>query len=480
MKTHLPRCSPESQGISSLRILDFVDKVEKSGSEFHGFMLVRHGKVVAESWWTPYSAEQPHLLYSFSKSFTSTAAGFAIDEGLFALDDKVISFFPDDLPGQVSSNLSAMKVRHLLSMSTGHEEEPSRFSEDWVRAFLEKPVTKEPGSHFLYNSMATYMISAIIQKVSGQRLTDFLEPRLFQPLEIVKLHSECGPRGIDIGGWGMSARTEDMAKLAQLYLQRGVWNGERLLSERWIDAATSKQVSNGDNPENDWCQGYGFQFWRSRYNCYRGDGAFGQFGIVMPAQDAVVAITSLVGDMQGPMNLIWQHLLPAMEAKPLLENPDAQRQLAARLSGLSVPAPRGQPTSKIASSVSGVTYQFKPNDQLVGAIRYDFGAHDGRLTITDDLGDHRIEFGYGDWKLGTTEYKTHDKTSVLRDREFFRTAAYGGWTSEDTFSFRLALCDTPFCPSLTCKFFEQGVTFDIQGFIGFGANERPKLDGTIT
>ena len=153
----LPRRSPESQGISSARILDFINAVEDNKLEFHGFMLVRHGNVVAEAWWPPYEAEQPHLLYSFSKSFTSTAAGLAIDEGRFSLDDRVTAFFPDDLPAEVSPNLAAMKVRHLLSMATGHTEEPSRPSANWVRAFLEKPVTKEPGTHFLYNSMATYM-----------------------------------------------------------------------------------------------------------------------------------------------------------------------------------------------------------------------------------------------------------------------------------------------------------------------------------
>jgi len=335
----LPRRTPESQGISSIRILDFIDTLERSGLEFHSFMLVRHGKAIAEAWWTPYSAEQPHLLHSYSKSFTSTAAGFAIDTGLLTLDDPVISFFPDDLPGEVSPHLAAMKVRHLLCMGSGHTEEPSHAGDNWIRAFFEQPVNKEPGAHFMYNSMATYMVSAILQKATGQRVTDYLEPRLFGPLGILKLHSERCPRGNDIGGWGMSARTEDMAKLVQLYLQRGVWNGKRLLSEAWIDAATSKQISNGVNPESDWCQGYGFQFWRSKHGCYRGAGAFGQYGVVMPAQDAVIAITSQVNDMQRPLSLVWEHLLPAFEAKPLPENPMAHQELLARTAGLGVAAP---------------------------------------------------------------------------------------------------------------------------------------------
>jgi len=366
-----------------------------------------------------------------------------------------------------------MKVRHLLSMASGHTEEPARTSHNWVRTFFETPVTKEPGTHFLYNSMATYMVSAIIQKVTGQRVTDYLEPRLFRPLGIIRLHSERCPRGNDIGGWGMSAKTEDMAKLVQLYLQRGLWNGKLLLSEKWVEAATSKQISNGDNPESDWCQGYGFQFWRSKNGCYRGDGAFGQYGVVMPAQDGVIAITSLVGDMQKPLSLIWEHLLPAMAAKPLPEDPVAQKELAARLAGLTVPAPQDQKTSALVPSVSGVTYRFEPNDQRITAVRYDFGASGGRLTITDDHGEHLIEWSYEHWKRGTTTYKAHG----LGDRGFLRTAARGGWTSDDTFRFRLSLYETPFCPMITCKFHDQGVTFDMQGYIGFGANGRPALEG---
>ena len=471
--SHLPRQSPESQGVSSARILDFINAVEGNGIEFHSFMVVRHSNVITEAWWAPYAAEHPHLLYSFSKSFTSTAAGFAVDAGAFSLDDKVITFFPDDLPTEVSPNLAAMKVRHLLSMATGHTEEPSRASDNWVRAFFEKPVTKEPGTHFLYNSMATYLVSAIIQKTTGQRTTEYLDSHLFQPLGIVKLHSERCPRGFDIGGWGMSAKTEDMAKLAQLYLQRGVWNGQRLLSEQWVAAATSKQVSNGDNPDSDWCQGYGFQFWRSRHGCYRGDGAFGQYGVVMPAQDAVVAITSLVGDMQKPLNLVWEHLLPALGAEPLPEEPVAQQALAARLAALSVPAPQGETASARAGRVCGVTYRFEPNDQKVATMRFDCEAGGGRLTVIDDHGEHFVEWGQADWKRGTTTYKAHS----LGDRGFLRTAARGGWTSGDTIRIKLALYETPFCPVITCKFGDQGVTFDMQGPIGFGPGERPALEG---
>ena len=471
--THLPRRTPESQGISSKSVLEFIEQVEKHGLEFHGFVLVRHGNVIAEGWWNPYSSGQVHLLYSYSKSFTSTAAGIAIAEGKFSLDDKVISFFPEDVPAEVSTNLAAMKVRHLLSMASGHTEEPPNNTENWVRSFLAKPVAKEPGTHFLYNSIATYMVSAIVQKTTGQRITDYLGSRLFQPLGIEKLVSTRCPSGIDIGGWGMSATTEDMAKLAQLYLQRGVWNGKRLLTEAWVVEASRSHVSNGTNPESDWNQGYGFQFWRSKYGCFRGDGAFGQYGVVMPAQDAVFAITSFVADMQKPLDLAWKHLLPAFQDKALPENPAAQKELAVRMERLIVPAPEGQRSSIRAKAVSGITYAFDANEQKISALRFDFGADEAQLTLKDENGEHIIRVGDGTWKRDTTTFKCN----FAGKREFLRTAASGGWVSDDTFKFKLAFYETPFGPVITCRFHEKGVTFDMQGNIGFGPSERPKLEG---
>ena len=469
----LPRSSPEAQGLSSTRILDFIAAVEAAGIEFHSFMLVRHGQVVAEGWWTPYAAETPHLLYSFSKSFTSTAAGFAIAEGRFSLDDAVIDFFPDDLPAQVSPNLAAMKVRHLLSMACGHVQEPPRQGEHWIRDFLAQPVEKQPGTHFLYNSMATYMVSAIVQTTTGRRTTDYLDTHLFQPLGIAKLHSERCPRGIDIGGWGMSARTEDMAKLVLLYLQRGLWNGRRVLDEAWIDAATSTQVSNGNNPASDWCQGYGFQFWRCRHDAYRGDGAFGQYGIVIPAHDSVIAITSLVGDMQKPLDLVWEHLLPAFEAAPLREDAAARRALTERLATRVLTAPHGTATSPRGAQVAGVTYRFEPNAQQLAALRLDLDEAGGRLTLTDDRGTHGIDWGQAGWRRGSTTFQTQ----VRRDCARLQTAAWGGWVDADTLRFRVALHETPFCVVITCRFHDAGVTFDLEGNLGFGPRERPSLEG---
>ena len=337
----LPRSTPEQQGISSSAILAFIQAADSSIDAMHSVMIVRHGQVVAEGWWTPYDARTPHVLYSLSKSFTSTAIGLAVAEGKLSVDDQVLSFFPADSPSAPSANLRALRVRDLLRMNTGQiteaplgiTDDPKLGDETWVRRFLAHPVPYKPGTHFLYNSPATYMLSAIVQKQTGQTVLDYLQPRLFAPLGVEHPTWVASPQGISAGAYGLNAHTEDIAKLGLLYLQRGMWNGTRILPQAWVDEATARQTSNGSNPSSDWDQGYGYQFWRSRHG-YRGDGAFGQYMLVLPEYDAVVAITSGVRDMQAVMNVVWDKLLPAMRADSLPPDAAAQRALEARLGTL--------------------------------------------------------------------------------------------------------------------------------------------------
>jgi CubicO group peptidase (beta-lactamase class C family) len=327
----LPRSSPEAQGISSADILTFIEAADKTIESMNSFMLIRHGHVIAEGWWSPYNAESPHSLYSLSKSFTSTAVGLAIAEGKLSLDDEVLKFFPEDAPAEPSKNLKAMRIRDLLRMSTGHQVEPPRRTDTpWTKVFLGQPVPHKPGTHFLYNTSATYMLSAIVQKATGMTVLDYLKPRLFDPLGIEHPTWESSPQGITVGGYGLSIRTEDIGRFGQLYLQNGKWNGTQLVPAAWVDAATSFQTSNGSNPKSDWDQGYGYQFWRSRHNAYRGDGAFGQYCVVMPEQNAVIAITSGVKDLQSVLNLVWDKLLPAMKSAPLATDDDSRKKLEPR------------------------------------------------------------------------------------------------------------------------------------------------------
>lgn len=287
----------------------------------HSIMVLHHGRVVAEKWWGDASADTPHIMNSVSKSFTATAVGFGIAEGLIKLDDKVVSFFPDKVPAEHSPNLDAMTVRNLLTMSTGQVNEPQRRDQnDWIAAFMAAPVEETPGTNFRYNSMATFMLSAIMQKVSGQKLTDYLQTRLFGPLNIEGYRWDESPEGINCGGWGLYIKTEDMAKFGQLFLQNGVWNGEQVLPEGWAAEASSWKIASGpagneslEDDKNNWTQGYCYQMWRCRYNAYRADGANGQFIVVIPDQDAVVVLTAHERDMGAELDLVWEHILPAFK-----------------------------------------------------------------------------------------------------------------------------------------------------------------------
>ena len=319
--TALPRSKPESQGIAPAGIRNFIESADDQIDSMHSFMLVRNGYVVAEAWWKPESADKPHILWSLSKSFTSTAVGLAIAEGKLSIDDPVLKFFPDDAPEDPSKNLQAMRVRDLLTMTAGHQKEVRfREAKHWVQAFLNHPVPHKPGTHFQYNTPATYMLSAIVQRVTGETVLDYLQPRLFGPLGIEKPRWDTSPQDITLGGYGLFLRTEDIAKFGQLYLQKGSWDGRQLIPEAWIDQATSKQVSNGSDPDRDWDQGYGFQFWRCRHDAYRGDGKDGQFCIVLPDRNTVVAITANTRDMQAILNVVWDKLLPAIGDTPLVQN----------------------------------------------------------------------------------------------------------------------------------------------------------------
>jgi CubicO group peptidase (beta-lactamase class C family) len=336
----LPRSTPEAQGVSSSDIRAFVEAADQRVQTMHSFMLVRHGHVVAEGWWKPEAADKPHVMHSLSKSFTSTAVGLAVAEGKLSVDDPVLKFFPEDAPVAPSVKLKAMRVRDLLTMNSGHEVEV-KFTTNapWVQTFLAHPVPHKPGTHFLYNTPGSHMLSAIVRKVTGETVLDYLKPRLFDPLGIENPEWPSSPQGNTFGGWGLKIRTEDVAKFGQLYLQKGKWNGKQLVPVEWVEQATAKQVSNGSDPSKDWDQGYGFQFWRCRHGAFRGDGANGQFCIVLPEQDAVIAITADTRDMQAELNVVWDKLLPAFHAKKLPANKEEQAKLKETLVNLAVHLP---------------------------------------------------------------------------------------------------------------------------------------------
>ena len=358
----MPTGPPSAHGVDARGVLAFLDAVEAApGVEMHGMVLRRHGVVVAQGWWAPYTPERVHLLYSLSKTFTASAAAFAVAEGLLDLDERVVEALPDLAVGVTDERTRAMTVRHLLTMATGHTEDMvgaawAADPDEPVRGFLGLAPPRDPGSVFTYNQPATYTLATLLQRRAGSTLTAYLRPRLLDPLGIGEVAWLQDPPGRDLGFSGLHATTDAVARLAELYLRDGVHDGVRLLPEGWVAEASRAHVDTPHEDEVDWRQGYGYQLWRSRHG-YRGDGAFGQLCLVLPEQDAVLAVTGCSPDMQGLLDLVWTHLLPAMGTSPATDvrhvSVDADAALAARLGDLRLTPTAGSSTPPVPGPDAG-------------------------------------------------------------------------------------------------------------------------------
>ncbi|KKD06757.1 serine hydrolase domain-containing protein [Streptomyces sp. WM6386] len=435
----LPTSTPSAEGIDATGVQALLDALESAPEiEPHSLMVLRHGKVVASGWWAPYTADRPHLLYSLSKSFTATAAAFAVAEGLLRLDDPVISYFPEFDTDITDPRSRAMLVRHVTTMASGHEAEThdralATDRDEPVRGFLLLPPDRDPGTVFAYNQPATYTLAAIVQRVTGRPLTEYLRPRLLDPLGIGDVAWLRGRTGRELGYSGLHATTDAIARLGQLYLQDGVWEGERLLSREWVAEATRSHIVNGDGTWTDWAQGYGFQFWMSRHG-YRGDGAYGQYCLVLPEQDAVVAITGATEEMQKVLDLVWSHLLPAFGAGPLTGRAEDDVALAERMSRLALPPAPGKPAPPeraLAFTPYGGVCEGLPK---LTAVEVD--AEGRRLTLVED--GHRLELRFGEPGWTVTDGPVP-------------AAVSGGWSGPDTLALDVALLETPHHVDLTCS-----------------------------
>lgn len=450
-RRRLPRSTPALQGVPARAILDFLDALADGGPELHSLMVLRHGQVLAEAWWHPYRPDLPHELFSLSKSFTSTAVGFAQAEGLLSVDDLVLDHLGDLAPAQPDPRLARMRLRHLLTMTAGHtvETDPRVFgAPDWVRAFLGLPIEAEPGTEFLYNTPATYVLSFIVQRVTGQRLLDYLGPRLLAPLGIEGATWERSPQGVDAGGFGLSVTTEDIACFGQLYLDDGVWDGRRVLPEGWVAEATRRHTDSHIN-DIDWAQGYGYQFWRCQPpGVFRGDGAFGQFCVVLPEADAVVATTGGTPDLQGVLDRMWAHLAPALAGggphADTVDDAGAEAELAERLAALRLEPPQGaHGGAKASDGLAGRRIEL---DGAPGGIRAlvvgpaGLGTPGATVTLERDGGrTETVAVGAGDWAQGALGSREDPDAPV---------AVAGAWTAPGEFTAQVRLIKTPYCLSV--------------------------------
>jgi CubicO group peptidase (beta-lactamase class C family) len=409
----LPRSIPESEGVSSTGIIDFINAVDTGRQEIHSFMFIRHGKVIAEGWWNPYGPEYRHIMFSASKTFTATGIGLAVSENRLKLSDKIISFFPYSLPDTIGKYMKELTVQNLLTMSVG--QEPALMgagaNDDWIRAFISLEPVHKPGTVFLYNNMATFMLSAIVQQVTGQTLFEYLKPRIFDPLSIRGIDWDMNPQGINLGMIGLRLRTEDMAKCGQLLIQNGKWNGKQLVPEQWVKEATSFKIESGDpsnkmpKDKNDWAQGYCYQMWRGRNNTVRLDGMAGQFVILIPDKDAIVVLTANARNTQEEMNLVHNYLIPAIKSVKAIPADEASyAELQKKEAALSIKQDDSKvTTSDLPGKISGKEFLLGDNDLKIQSVYFTFKDNECSFALKRDNDISVIKCGKGSWKISNTK-----------------------------------------------------------------------------
>ena len=449
-----PCGSPESVGVRSEGIVRFLGEMEEKRLHLHAMMILRHGKCIAKASFAPWSTDNLHMLFSLSKSFTSTAVGFAVQDGLISVTDRLMDFFPEYLPAEPCANMQKMTLKHLLTMNTGHREEPMRFGSCWEETFLKTYVEFEPGTHFVYNTFATYMLSAVVQKVTGKKLLAYLHEKLMDPLGMSgDITFEESPTGVATGGYGLNVRVEDIAKLGQFYLDGGRWEGKQLLNEDWIrDAVTpwSDNSAHDGNP-SDWGSGYGYQFWMCKPDrVFRGDGAFGQYCVVMPEQDMVIAINSGVSDMGAVLDSIWKNILPCVGEGPL---PEADASLAFRIAAAKTPARwEEDPAFEVAAP--------EPEESWLGCYR---------LQDDNSLRTEEVEIRRG------AVLTKHGETEILWPLSFAEwtpaeneKAAVRAAKTKDGLLLHICYVTTPFEALLELNFTAHGIVIRERRNVGFG------------
>jgi CubicO group peptidase (beta-lactamase class C family) len=322
---NLPRCTPEEAGISSRRVIDCIEALDHDLTSIHGFMAARHGKVFAECWWAPFSSELVHCNHSLGKSYTATAIGIALKEGRLSLNEKMVDVFADEIAQRnivVPDKMERITIKHVMTMTNGMAHHPS-MTGDWIGNYFRTPMAYEPGTHFAYNSSGSCMLGAIILKRTGQNMKEYLTERLFNKIGIdsddfVWLKF---PNKIDAEP-GTFARTEDNLRLAMLYVNGGSWYGEQILDPEFVHDGLSVQIMNPYAPEQkDGRCGYGYQLWAcSIPGVYRFDGGQGQYGIIWPEKDLVVAIHEGAMAPLGPqktLDTLYNYLLLELQDEPL-------------------------------------------------------------------------------------------------------------------------------------------------------------------
>lgn len=492
------RGAPESCGVRPGAVADFLQMLADTGRQLDSFMLYRRGRVVVEGWWWPHRATALHTLHSATKSITGTAVGFALAEGLLSLDDRVVSFFAGELPARPGAHLAAMRVEDLLTMRTGHATgisgATSRLLDTgWVAQFIEQPVPYPPGERFTYSSATSHMLSAIVQKVSGQPLLAYLTPRLFAPLGIRDVSWDTDPLGVCAGGNGLSLTTEDFLKFGVLHLQNGLWRGRQVLPPSWVSRATHPHVDHaaagawdgqgfaGDDSGQSPAERYGYHLWLGAGRSYHAGGIFGQYCIVLPEYDTVVAMTGSIGRWRHRElpALIDEHLVPALV--PGAGTPAdvaGRRRLRQLLTAAAIPEPAPRSTR---TPPPGTCWRYIVEPDADGAadidwVELEFAGDSCTFRQHDRRGTHAVRCGLGGWIRSSTSitsallhhsYESHDM-AVL---------ASGAWSSAARFDMTWYFLGTPFRDTVGCDIDGDTITVRRRVNVNTGPLDAPPVMG---
>lgn len=399
----LPRSAPSAERVDANGVMALLDRLDERSVECHSLMVVRHGRVVAEGWWAPYSRDRPQLLYSLTKSFISIAVGFAVADGLLGLDDRVADVLDDHVPADVWVQARQLSVQHLLTMTTGHRDdaladawalEPA----DLVKGFLRVPARDPAGTRHAYNNPTSFVLARMVERVTGQSVPDLLEERLFGPMGVEHAEWDRVASGATFGFHGLHLTTEAVAAFGELLLRNGLWRGRQLVAREWVELATRRHVRTVQSDDGwrtaDWLQGYGYHFWMSRHG-YRGDGAMGQYCLVIPEHDLIVAMTAATTDLQAPLDAVWDCLLPGVD---YAGSPEDDQVLAERMRRLSLPQEAGD--SGPGRSVTAVIDAPTGVSALPHGTTVVIDPVDGGWRVRFDTGETvlDVDVGQGTWR----------------------------------------------------------------------------------
>ena len=405
----LPRSTPEEQGVPSKALVALFDSLHALPlTDMHAVVVMRHGKVIGEMYPKPYAPEYRHTMYSCSKTFVGIAVGLAIEDNRLRLDDRVAAIFPELLPDSVSKDLADMTVRHLLTMASGVKPDWNMRSrgKEWIRTFLSKPV-EAPGTKYAYDSMVSYMLAAVVQKVTGKKLTEYLQERVFTPMNVTEWAWEESPEGVNTGGWGVHIQPESLAKFGQLILNEGRWEGKQLVSAEWIREMCKKHRETGREV-------YGYHIWHcgGHDGAVRADGALGQYVISVLDKDMVVVMTeATLGNGRDQRRLIWDVLLPYIQDEPLPTNKKDYQKLLKKQDGYKLAEVKGKASSAFASNWENKTIELGKNTFGWKSLKLNFGKKQVTLTVTETSGkSYELPFGFQQWM--TTKFDAYPPYSI--------------------------------------------------------------------